>query len=253
MARRNWTREELIVAFNLYCRTPFGRIHNRNPEIIATAKALGRSPSALSWKLANFARFDPSVTGRNLVGATHGSSLDRAVWAEFNSNWDQLAFESEKLRAKFLGRKLEAPEMGVDEFPEGGVRQVSVMARVNQGFFRSMVLAAYDGRCCLTGLAIPELLNASHIVPWRVDKGNRTNPRNGLCLNALHDRAFDRGLISVDGDFRILVSPAVRKGKSDSENGLLLRYEGSQLELPHHFQPDPSFLAYHRDNIFSRS
>jgi putative restriction endonuclease len=53
MERRNWTRNELIVAFNLYCRTPFGRIDRRNPEIIALAAALDRTPSAVSWKLAN--------------------------------------------------------------------------------------------------------------------------------------------------------------------------------------------------------
>lgn len=252
MARRNWTREELIVAFNLYCRTPFGRIHNRNPEIIETAEAIGRSPSALSWKLANFSRLDPSITGRKLLGATHGSLLDREVWAEFHADWDRLAFESEKLRARFLGQTVEEIEPAPEEFPEGRVRRLNVMVRVNQGFFRSMILAAYGERCCVTGLAIPELLTASHIVPWSVDERNRTNPRNGLCLNALHDRAFDRGLIAVDEDFRILVSPAVKREKTDSPSELLLRYEGGKIQMPHHFLPDPAFLAYHRDAVYHR-
>ena len=69
MVRRNWTREELIVAFNLYCKIPFGRIHIRNPLIIELAKAIGRTPSALSWKLANFARLDPALRKRNIAGA----------------------------------------------------------------------------------------------------------------------------------------------------------------------------------------
>ncbi len=249
MARRNWTREELIVAFNLYCRTPFGRIHNRNPEIIATAEAMGRSASALSWKLANFSRFDPSVTGRKLVGARHGSSLDQQIWAEFNADWDQLAFESEGLRARFFGQRLEEQ---FENIPEGRVRQASVQVRVNQGFFRSMVLAAYDGRCCVTGLAIPELLHASHIVPWSVDEKNRTNPRNGLCLNALHDKAFDRGYISVDDDYRVMVSPAARLGGRNPEHELLIGYDGARIAMPHHFQPDRSLLAYHREAVFRR-
>ncbi len=252
MARRNWTREELIVAFNLYCRTPFGRIHNRNPEIIATAQAIDRTPSALSWKLANFSRLDPAIKARNLSGAMHGGSLDEEIWAEFNSDWDRLAYESEKLRAKFLGMKLAEDGANVGDFPDGRVREASVMVRVNQGFFRSMVLAAYDGRCCLTGLAVPELLNASHIVPWRIDVKNRTNPRNGLCLNALHDKAFDRGLISIDAGYRVLVSPVAKKARSDSLHDLLVRYEGSKIKLPHHFQPDPSLLAYHREEVFRR-
>jgi putative restriction endonuclease len=70
--RRSWTRNELILAFNLYCQIPFGRIHIRNPEIIALAARLQRSPSAVSWKLANLARLDPTLAKRNIKGATHG-------------------------------------------------------------------------------------------------------------------------------------------------------------------------------------
>lgn len=58
---RDRTRDELIIAFNLYCKLPFGRIHMRNPLILELAGAIGRSPSAVLWKLANFARLDPSL------------------------------------------------------------------------------------------------------------------------------------------------------------------------------------------------
>ena len=71
MKRRDWTRRELVVAFNLYCKIPFGKIDKSNPQIIALATALGRSPSALSWKLANFARLDPALKKRDVTGATH--------------------------------------------------------------------------------------------------------------------------------------------------------------------------------------
>lgn len=250
MKRKEWTRDELIVAFNLYCRTPFGRIHNRNPEIISLAKAIGRSPSALSWKLANFSRLDPAVIGRNLSGATHGSKLDQEIWEEFNSDWNKLAYESERLRARFLNLNLS--ETLKEEFPDGRARQASVMVRVNQGFFRSMILAAYNACCCITGLAIPELLCASHIVPWSTDVKNRTNPRNGLCLNAIHDRAFDRGFISVDSSFEILISPVLKKTQNNAVNDLLRRYEGVKINLPRQFQPDKSFLEYHNDVIFRR-
>jgi len=248
MTRKNWTREELVVAFNLYCRTTFGRIHNRNPEIIALSRAIGRTPSALSWKLANFARFDPAVTGRNLSGATHGGKLEEEVWNEFNENWDRLAFESEELRASFLKKPLE--EIVDEDFPEGLTRSATVTIRVNQGFFRASVLAAYEGACCITGLAVSELLSASHIVPWSVDLKNRANPRNGLCLNALHDRAFDRGLISISPDMRVEVSPILLKLTDISSQKMLLSYEGTQLRLPKQFKPDPEFLAFHRKEIF---
>src|SRR5215210_2457947 len=107
MARRNWQREELILAFNLYCKTPFGRIHNRNPDIVSLAEHIGRSPSAVSWKLANFARLDPAIRARNLTGATHGGKGEIEIWEEFNDDWDSLAFESERLLAQTMGRNIE--------------------------------------------------------------------------------------------------------------------------------------------------
>lgn len=154
MARRNWQREELILAFNLYCKTPFGRIHNRNPDIISLAKHIDRSPSAVSWKLANFARLDPTIRARNLTGATHGSKGEIEIWEEFHEDWDSLAFESERLLAQTMGRNLEEiARVSEQELPkEGKERERLVRSRVNQQFFRAIVLAAYKHRCCITGL-----------------------------------------------------------------------------------------------------
>ena len=252
MARRDWTRDELIVAFNLYCRIPFGRIHIRNPEIIHLASAMGRTPSSVSWKLANFARLDPALQKRQIRGATHGSRAEEDIWEEFHQNWDALAFESQRLMAQLEGVSPEAlvpPEI----FPEGKTREAIVKTRVNQAFFRSAVLAAYGCKCCVTGLSIPELLTASHIVPWRSDIKNRTNPRNGLCLNAIHDKAFDSGLITVGPDYRIRLSNALKRGSNlDDElhRYLLLRYEGQRIALPDRFVPDGGFLEYHNRHVF---
>ena len=104
MTRRDWTREELIVAFNLYCKIPFGRIHIRNPLIIELAKSIGRTPSAVSWKLANFARLDPALQKRNIAGASHGARAEIDIWNEFNQDWEKLAFESERLMVKMTGK-----------------------------------------------------------------------------------------------------------------------------------------------------
>ena len=164
MPRRDWTREELIVAFNLYCTIPFGRIHIRNPQIIELAKAIGRTPSAVSWKLANFARLDPVLQKRNISGAKHGARAEIEIWNEFSNDWEGLAFESERLLDKMTGRLSQLVDEG-REFPEGRTREAIIRTRVNQGFFRAAVLAAYNMRCCVTGLSVPELLTASHIVP----------------------------------------------------------------------------------------
>lgn len=246
MAHRKWTRDELIVAFNLYCKLPFGKIHIRNPLIIELAKAISRTPSSVSWKLANFARLDPSLQQRNIVGATHGAHGEVEVWDEFNNNWEKLAFESERLLGQMTGHVLDE----MPEFPVGREREALVRTRVNQSFFRSAVLAAYGGCCCITGLSIPQLLNASHIVPWAVDASNRTNPRNGLCLNALHDRAFDCGMLTVTLDLKVKISNKIGQSADIASRDFLHRYEGAALKLPSRFMPHPKFLQYHNEKVF---
>jgi putative restriction endonuclease len=253
MPSNKWTREELIIAFNLYCKIPFGKIHIHNPEIITLAKILGRTSSAVSWKLANFASLDPSLKKRNISGASHGAKLDSEIWNEFNGNWDRLAFESEKLIAEKLGKPVEDfSEVDLIDLPKAGKeRDALVKVRVNQSFFRKTVLAAYGFKCCITGLEIPELLNASHIIPWSKDKANQVNPRNGLCLNVIHDRAFDRGLLTVTPDLIIKVSKSVKTKKaSDAVQELLLKYDGSEIRKPTRFLPNMEFLKYHNKNVF---
>ena len=245
MPRRDWSREELIVAFNLYCKIPFGRIHIRNPQIIELAKAIGRTPSAVSWKLANFARLDPALKNRHVAGASHGAQAEVEVWNEFNENWENLAFESERLLRQFEGAAAAIEEVS-ESFPEGKTRDAMIRARVNQGFFRAAVLAAYGSRCCITGLSVTQLLNASHIVPWKDDVKNRTNPRNGLCLNAVHDRAFDLGLITVTPDLKVQLCRGLKQNKKDDAiRDLLGRFDGVSIRPPDRFAPDPEFLHFH--------
>lgn len=246
---KDWTREEHILAFNLYCKIPFGNMYARNPEIIALAKALGRSPNALALKLSNFARLDPELQARGIKGMQHGAKGEIEVWREFDNNPETLAFESERLLSQFTGRKLEdIAEIDERELPkEGRERERMVRVRVNQHFFRAAVLSAYDHKCCVTGLAIPELLVASHIVPWAADPKQRMNPRNGLCLNALHDRAFDRKLMFVAQDMTVRFhEKLVRAEKKSPGLDWLLSYEGTPICMPRKFKPDAALLASHR-------
>jgi putative restriction endonuclease len=80
------------------------------------------------------------------------------------------------------------------------VREVNV--RTNQNVFRKAILKIYNQSCCVTGLNIPEINRASHIVPWIEDKTIRLDPANGLCLSATYDAAFDKHLISLDEDYQ---------------------------------------------------
>jgi hypothetical protein len=60
MALRDWTRDELIVAFNLYCKLPFGRLHAKDLRVRELAAALGRTPGPVATKLVNLAALDPT-------------------------------------------------------------------------------------------------------------------------------------------------------------------------------------------------
>jgi len=127
----------------------------------------------------------------------------------------------------------------------------TVKGRRVQSFFREAVLAAYDGRCAVTGLGVPSLLNASHIIPWHTDAARRADPANGVALNTLHDRAFDRGLITFDDSRRLVVSSRLKRAEvSRWGEAALLRTEGSALRPPERFLPDPEALRHHREVIF---
>src|SRR4051812_26031744 len=246
----DWTREEHLLAFNLYCKIPFGTIHMRNPKVVELAGLLGRTVGSVSYKLANFARLDPTLQSRGIRGMAHGAKGEEEVWREFVTDGERLAYESEKLLAERTGRSLEnVAEIEESELPkEGKERERLVKIRVNQHFFRSTVLAAYNFRCCVTGIAVEPLLVASHIVAWSLDTKNRMNPQNGLCLNALHDRAFDRGLMTITPEFKVQMSGAFAPGGAGEEEALdwLFQYEGRTLTMPKKFPPSAEFLDLHR-------
>jgi putative restriction endonuclease len=250
--QRLWTRDELIIAINLYCKLPFGRLHESNPDVIDLAKLIDRSPGSIAYKLVNFASLDPSLKARGIKGATNTSKLDREIWTEFYQNWDTLPFESEKLIAKLRGTTIEnlnsIPD--VDLPKEGKERERLIKTRVNQSFFRKMVLTAYNNTCCITGINQPELLIAGHIRPWGMDEKNRLNPRNGITLNALHDKSFELGHITITPDFVIKVAPSILKQNTKALKDYFHRYHSQKINLPSRFLPDIEFLKYHNETRF---
>jgi hypothetical protein len=270
-----WSRDQLLVAFRLYCWTPFGRLHLRNPDIIRVARAIGRTPSALALKTVNFASLDPAHRARGVKGMSNASDADRGLWAEFAQNSEAVAAEAEAAWERLAGstfqdsgRRTASPLPALANGGQGGSRGTSseemlppegptetertVRARRVQRFFRDAVLASYDFRCAITGLAIPELLTASHIIPWSQSVERRADPRNGIALNALHDRAFDRGLITFDEQFRVVVSTQLQSADVGPWHEKVLRsIAGQPLVLPERFRPDPDAITWHRNSVFT--
>jgi putative restriction endonuclease len=253
--QKPWTREELILAVNLYCKLPFGKLHRLNLEVINLASLIVRTPSSVAYKLVNFASLDPSLKARGIKGASNASNLDKEIWDEFFYHWDVLPYESEKLLAKLEQTTIEIlnniPEI---ELPrEGKTREQIVKVRVNQSFFRSSILASYNNTCCITGINQIEFLIAGHIKPWGIDEKNRMNPQNGIAINALHDKAFETGLITITTDFKIKVSTILLKQKrSKSIQDYFLKYHNQDIILPSRFLPDKEFLRYHNEVRFKQ-
>ena len=245
--RSAWTREQLLVAFDLYCRLPFGRLHSLNPEIVEVANAIGRTPSALAMKLGNIASLDPEITSTGRSGLSKASGNDRAMWEEIQGDWERFAVECRAAVRTLVDAGGDEED---DEFPLGVDRLGCAKVRVGQRFFRSAVLSAYNSRCCITGLSIQTLLVASHIVPWRVDVRNRANPSNGLLLSALHDKAFDAGLLTISEEMTVQVSDDHMHGSDRCFLKAIGRFDGQRIRLPEKFAPHPDFLDYHRRHIF---
>lgn len=247
-----WNRQQVLAALHLYTQLPFGQLHKGNPHIQALARQMGRTPSSVAMKLTNLASLDPQITESGRKGLPGASQLDREVWADLQTNWDHTALKAAEAFDASMGSMPEAVEAEevLDEHPnifqEGKTRSSTVQVRVNQGLFRKAVLASYGNTCCISGLQEERLLIASHIVPWGEDTHNRLNPQNGLCLSALHDRAFDQGLITVTPNYRVMVSPALKRKSADTFMAeSLLKFANQSINMPERFKPRADFLEWH--------
>lgn len=253
MSSTRWSREQLKLAFFLYCQLPFGKLDQRTKEVIELASLIGRTPSAVAMKLSNFASLDPAITNSGRSGLSGASAQDREIWAEFNADWETLATECATLRESLRAESVaNASEASDDEDPNDADysvvdKRAAALIRVKQSFFRRAVLISYEGRCCMSGVSDARLLVASHIVPWAADRSNRLNPRNGLCLSAIHDKAFDRGLIGLSDDCRVIVSEDVRRSHDAFVQEVLAKLDGQEIVQPYRFRPSVEFVRRHRE------
>lgn len=233
MSKRPWSEDELLAAFRLWCAIPSSRLDQDNPAIIETAGILDRPPDEMIRQLAAFQNPDDALAG-------------------FGLDWEELAVESDAALSR-LQESLELFDPDSEEADEltmsGPVAtETDVMTRVRlvQEFFRDAVLAAYENRCAMCDIDVPELLAASHIIPWSVSVERRADPSNGICLCALHDRAFDRGLIGADENYRIIISKRLRESDAGKLHGVAFsEIDGAEIRMPSRFPPDQECLKYH--------
>ncbi len=242
-----WTREEIEQAIALYLVTPFGKIDRKNPNIITLADKLGRTASSIALKMANLASIDETLDRKGMDGH---SKLDKQVWNEFFNKLKTISptLDSDHLEYVQDGfQEIPQAEFDTNNFQGTDILTIST-ARQGQQVFRNIVLATYDHQCAVSGINQTELLIAGHISRWAEDPQNRLNPRNGILLNRLHDKAFEDGLITFEDNGEILYSKKLKEEtllrmKEMSPNGHLL--------LPEKFKPDPSLLRIHRETRFA--
>lgn len=251
-----WSKAELIIVFNLYLKLPFGKLHKYNPEVIKMANLIDRSVNSIAIRLTNFAACDPYHQKRGIKGMIGGIKQCQPIWHEFSQNKDALIFESEQILAEKENQTIESKfeELFLDiNDLKGESKLRTVKTRVNQNVFRQIVLANYSYKCAISGIDIPELLVASHIIPWSKNEAERLNPENGICLSALYDQAFDKGLIGFNEKYEILISSILKK-KNDTPYyaRYFLHLEKSSIDIPKKYSPKKDFLQYHLDVIFDK-
>jgi putative restriction endonuclease len=214
------------------------------------AHLIGRTPDALAMKCVNIASLDPAIRESGRSGLSNASALDREVWNEFHANWAQLIDECESLRSRLLAKKNElAPARAVPDNEadySGETREAWVRQRIGQAFFRRSVLSSYGNKCCISGVSDGRFLVASHIVPWREDASIRLHPGNGLCLSAIHDKAFDSHLFSLTDDYRVVLSEELKSTNDQFLQNVFWPIQGNPISMPDKFVPEIDFLTRHR-------
>ena len=231
-------------------------MHSRTLEVIHLANLMNRTPSSIAMRLVNFASVDPFHQNRGIKGLAGGKRQVEPIWQEFLANKEEILFESEILlvekESNSINKKYEIILNGTENLVgESKVREVKT--RVNQNIFRQIVLANYSGKCAFSGIDIPDLLVASHIIPWSKNEKERLNPENGICLSSLYDKAFDKGLIGLKQDYSIIFSEMLKQNISKIYfNQYFSHLDKKVISLPEKYFPNKAFLEFHLDCIFQR-
>lgn len=247
----NWSDDEVTLALMLYLSQPFGKLRSTNPDVVRLAALLGRSPGAVSFKLGNLGFCDNTLRERGVKGLSNVSQVDVRVWEKYVGSergkkpLGPLLADASMIAAErdididFLFD--EAPTTKVT--PLAGERLVLRKERRSQRFFREVILAGYGGRCAISGLRVPELTEAAHIIPWSEREECRLLPSNGIALNTLLHRAYDADLLGIDEKCRVYVSKPLLKGAKDSKlQAFFESVDGATLQSSRHFTPSAALL-----------
>lgn len=247
---RKWTYQEVMLALYAYCHVPFNKARNSHPWIVKIANVIGRSPAAVKMKIGNLGAFDPVLKNKGIVGLSNTSQIDEIVWNDYYGHWDKLTYDAET----FLSSNHVGLIENFIDLPIGSEEYRMAKQRINQQFFRDAVLSSYEGKCCISGIIEPSLLEAAHIISWSENEAERTNPQNGLCLNPFFHKAFDHFLMTITTDFKVMISERLMLMTKDTRMSQYLEsIQHSSIALPNRFLPDRNNLALHNERFASKN
>lgn len=247
MAKRDYSDLEDAVCLFLYLKHGRKQLYDTDPDVIKLANSIGRTPTSVAYKLANFISVDP---GSNRRGFEHISKTDRKIWNAYQDDLESLESIYElMLSGSSTAEEVLHEERMIDEgdfhIPDStGVAPI----RAGKEKIRLNALSFYSGRCAICGLDHPKLLVSSHIVPWSANEYVRGDPRNVILLCPLHDKLFDLGFIAIADDFSVIVSSAL--DRHEVAKRTVMSIVGQKLNAPTNYPPKVEYLQYHRQHIF---
>lgn len=250
---QKWTEEETALALGLYLQLSFDEIAKERREVVELARLLGRTPSSVTYKMYNLASLDPVIVNSGKKTFDHHSKTDESVWNRYFSQPYRLPADCEKIIDGYLSG-IEGGESAFSSYVLGGEIYIETKARMNQNIFRRNVLSEYGETCCITGMHSTDLLIASHIKPWKFSNDfEKLDSRNGLCLNPLHDRAFDKGLMTLHPEHRTIVYiDNIEEMMPDRiYKDYFGRYENRTISEPEHNKPNRAYIEFHNKYVYA--
>jgi len=143
-----------------------------------------------------------------------------------------VGFDPKALKAKLVFSEVEAATAPPQSALERRYALRMVKQRLHQASFREMVLSAYNGRCAISGLPEPLLLDAAHIIDDGDERLGQPTVKNGLPLSKIHHAAFDNHMIGIDPDYRVHVSERLLSLSDGPTLEALRKFDGARLREP---------------------
>ncbi len=240
--------DETAFLFYIFLTEKSSELRTGSKRIDEIAVHLNRSVGSIHRKLEDIRSNEPSYAKNGLI-PTNCANLVKDIWVQLGSDYDSTKESIRDTYVRMCKDTIVSGEIDLDlDISPGLDIPVESTRREGQPLFRRLVANNYDRKCCITGISMKELLVASHIKPWsKSTPVERTDPRNGLYLNRLHDGLFDRHLMTIDEDMRIVYADSIRKTNSEETfEDLFGRYEGHRIEMPTLYRPGDEYLSEHR-------